>query len=401
MSHEEVRSEGLGVRSKTSHRAAFDSTPHSSPLTTHGVSRTILIMAGGTGGHVFPALAVADFLGQKGWKVVWLGTRAGMEARLIPEKGYEMAWVKFAGMRGKGVLRWAALPLMLLLAMWQSAAAIFRIRPDVVLGMGGFTAFPGGLMATLLAKPLVIHEQNSVAGLTNRVLACLADRVLVAFPSAFNNPGDKPIGCARPAMTWCGNPVRADIAALPATEQRMAGRQGKLRLLVVGGSLGAAALNEAVPQALALIAEADRPEVIHQSGAKNLEKLSANYAAAGVKADARAFIEDMAQMYAWCDVIVCRAGALTLAEVTAAGVASVLVPYPHAVDDHQTGNARFLSENGAAVLLPQTELNAEKLAVLLHGFTREKLLAMAQAAKKLAKPEATATVAQVCMELAG
>lgn len=371
-----------------------------SPLSPHP-SRTILIMAGGTGGHVFPALAVADYLQQRDWKVVWLGTRAGMEARLVPEKGYEMAWVKFAGMRGKGLLRWAALPLMLLLAMWQSAAAIFRIRPDVVLGMGGFTAFPGGLMASLLAKPLVIHEQNSVAGLTNRVLACLADRILVGFPSAFNNPGDKPIGCRKPARTWCGNPVRADIAALPAPEQRMAGRQGRLRLLVVGGSLGAAALNDAVPQALALIAEADRPEVIHQSGAKNLEKLSANYAAAGVTADARAFIDDMAQTYGWCDVIVCRAGALTLAEVTAAGVASVLVPYPHAVDDHQTGNARFLSENGAAVLLPQQELTPGGLAHLLKSFSREKLLSMAQAAQKLAKPDATATVAQACMELAG
>jgi UDP-N-acetylglucosamine--N-acetylmuramyl-(pentapeptide) pyrophosphoryl-undecaprenol N-acetylglucosamine transferase len=358
-------------------------------------------MAGGTGGHVFPALAVADYLKDRDWKVVWLGTRAGMEARLVPEKGYEVAWVKFAGMRGKGVLRWAALPLMLLLAMWQSASAIFRLRPDVVLGMGGFTAFPGGLMAAMLAKPLVIHEQNSVAGLTNRVLACLADRVLVAFPSAFNNPGDKPIGCRKPAFTWCGNPVRADIAAMPEPEQRMAGRQGKLRLLVVGGSLGAAALNAVVPQALALMAEADRPEVIHQSGARNLDILRANYAAAGAAADSRAFIDDMAQMYAWCDLIVCRAGALTLAEVTAAGVASVLVPYPHAVDDHQTGNARFLSENGAAVLLPQQELTAASLADLLTNFSREKLLEMARAARKLAKPEATATVAQVCMEQAG
>ncbi|MBZ0094966.1 MAG: undecaprenyldiphospho-muramoylpentapeptide beta-N-acetylglucosaminyltransferase [Sulfuricella sp.] len=395
------RDQGSGIRDQGKHRAKRDTNPLVPSPCPLVPGRCILIMAGGTGGHVFPALAVADYLKGRDWKVVWLGTRAGMEARLVPEKGYEMAWVKFAGMRGKGVLRWATLPLMLLLAMWQSAAAIFRIRPDVVLGMGGFTAFPGGLMASLLAKPLVIHEQNSVAGLTNRVLACLADRVLVAFPSAFNNPGDRPIGCRKPAFDWCGNPVRADIAALPAPEQRMAGRQGKLRLLVVGGSLGAAALNDAVPQALALIAEADRPEVIHQSGARNLEKLSANYAAAGVAADARAFIDDMAQTYAWCDVIVCRAGALTLAEVTAAGVASVLVPYPHAVDDHQTGNARFLSENGAAVLLPQAELNAEKLAELLHGFTREKLLAMAQAAKKLAKPEATATVAGICMELAG
>ena len=401
MSHEEVRGEALGVRSENSHHAAFDSTPHPSPITPHGVSRTILIMAGGTGGHVFPALAVADHLRQSGWNVVWLGTRAGMEARLVPEKGYEMAWVKFAGMRGKGLLRWATMPLMLLLAMWQSAATIFRIRPDVVLGMGGFTAFPGGLMASLLAKPLVVHEQNSVAGLTNRVLACLADRVLVAFPSAFNNPGDKPLGCSKVALVQCGNPVRADIAALPEPEQRMADRQGKLRLLVVGGSLGAAALNDAVPQALALMAEIERPEVVHQSGAKNLEKLSANYVAAGVSADARAFIDDMAQMYAWCDVIVCRAGALTLAEVTAAGVASVLVPYPHAVDDHQTGNARYLSENGAAVLLPQQDLTAAGLAKLLTEFSREKLLAMAQAARKLARPEATATVAQVCMELAG
>jgi UDP-N-acetylglucosamine--N-acetylmuramyl-(pentapeptide) pyrophosphoryl-undecaprenol N-acetylglucosamine transferase len=365
------------------------------------MSRTILIMAGGTGGHVFPALAVADYLKERDWKVVWLGTRAGMEARLVPEKSYEMAWVRFAGMRGKGALRWAALPFMLLLAMWQSATAIFRLRPDVVLGMGGFTAFPGGLMASLLAKPLVIHEQNSVAGLTNRVLACLADRVLVAFPSAFNNPGDKPIGCRKPVLTWCGNPVRADIAALPAPEQRLAGRQGKLRLLVVGGSLGAAALNDMVPQALALIPESVRPEVVHQSGAKHLEKLQANYAVAEVVADARSFIDDMAQTYAWCDVIVCRAGALTLAEITAAGVASVLVPYPHAVDDHQTGNARFLSENGAAVLLPQQDLTPAGLADLLAGFTRDKLLAMAQAARKLAKPEATATVAQACMELAG
>ena len=363
--------------------------------------RTILIMAGGTGGHVFPALAVADALRQKGWRVVWLGTRAGMEARLVPEKGYEMAWVKFAGMRGKGLLRWATLPFMLLLAMGQSAAAIFRMRPDVVLGMGGFTAFPGGLMASLLARPLVIHEQNSVAGLTNRVLACLADRVLVAFPSAFNNAGDKPVGCRKPALTWTGNPVRADIAALAEPAERLAGRQGKLRVLVVGGSLGAAALNEVVPQALALMAEADRPEVVHQSGAKQIDQLQANYAAAGVQADARAFIDDMAALYGWCDLIICRAGALTLAEITAAGVASVLVPYPHAVDDHQTGNARFLSDNGAALLQPQSELTAAGLAKLLAGLGRDQLLAMAQAARKLAKPEATSSVAQVCMELAG
>jgi len=256
-------------------------------------------------------------------------------------------------------------------------------------------------MAVLLGKPLVIHEQNSVAGLTNRVLACLAERVLAGFPQAFKNSGDKPLLCSKPTIEWCGNPVRSEIAALPPPEQRFQGRQGRLRLLVVGGSLGAAALNKTVPQALALLPEALRPEVVHQAGMKHLEGLQAGYAAAGVAADARAFIDDMAAMYDWCDLVVCRAGALTVAELTAAGVAAVLVPYPYAVDDHQTGNGRFLSEHGAAVLLSQTELTAAKLAELLTSLSRDKLLAMAQAARQLAKPEATATVAQVCMELAG
>lgn len=365
------------------------------------MSRTIMIMAGGTGGHVFPALAVADYLRDRGWRVVWLGTRAGLESRLVPEKGYEMAWLKFSGVRGSGALRWVQLPLMLLLAMVQGAAAIFRIRPDVVLGMGGFASFPGGLMAALLAKPLVIHEQNSIAGLTNRVLACLAKRVLVAFPQAFRNAADKPLLCSKPAMEWCGNPVRADIATLPAPEERFKDRPGPLRLLVVGGSLGAAALNQAVPRALALLPQGQRPEVVHQAGMKHLDALRANYAAVGVAADIRAFIDDMAAMYAWADVVVCRAGALTVSELAAAGVAAVLVPYPHAVDDHQTHNARFLSDRGAAVLLPQPELTPERLAQLLAGFDRQKLLAMAQAARALAKPESTGRVAEVCMELAG
>jgi UDP-N-acetylglucosamine--N-acetylmuramyl-(pentapeptide) pyrophosphoryl-undecaprenol N-acetylglucosamine transferase len=255
-------------------------------------------------------------------------------------------------------------------------------------------------MAVLLAKPLVIHEQNSIAGLTNRVLACLADRVLVAFPQAFKNPQDKPLLCSKAAMEWCGNPVRADIAALPTPEERFANRQGPLRLLVVGGSLGAAALNDAVPKALALLPADKRPAVVHQAGMKHLNALQGNYAAAGVSADTRAFIGDMSAMYAWADVVVCRAGALTVAELTAAGVGAVLVPYPHAVDDHQTHNARFLSDNGAAVLLPQRELTPERLAELLAGLDREKLLIMAEAARALAKPESTARVAEVCMELA-
>lgn len=364
------------------------------------MNRTILIMAGGTGGHVMPALAVADCLRDKGWHVVWLGTKAGLEAKLVTEKGYAMEWLKIGGLRGKGLLRKALLPLMLLLAFYQSAAAIFRNRPDVVLGMGGYTAFPGGMMASLLAKPLVIHEQNSIGGLTNRVLACLADKVLVAFPDVFRSAKDKPLPCGKVKTEWCGNPVRGEIMAMPLPQERFAGRSGKLRLLVVGGSLGAQALNETVPRALAMLPQAERPEVVHQAGLKHFDSLKGYYAEAEVAADVRAFIDDMAGLYAWCDLVVCRAGALTVAELAAVGVASVLVPYPHAVDDHQTTNATFLSDSGAAVLLPQTQMSAERLAQLLREATREQLLKMAQAARSLAKPDATERVAQVCMELA-
>lgn len=359
-----------------------------------------MIMAGGTGGHVFPALAVADFLRGEGWKVVWLGTRAGMEAKLVSQHGYEMAWINFSGLRGKGLLRMALLPLQLLRAFYQSMRAIFAHRPDVVLGMGGYPAFPGGMMASLLAKPLVVHEQNSVAGLTNRVLACLADKVLVAFPKAFTGAKDKPLPCGKVETEWCGNPVRAEIAALDTPAARFAGREGPLRVLVVGGSLGAAALNEALPKALALIPETRRPQVVHQAGAKHLEALQANYQAAGVAADIRPFIDDMAQMYAWADLVVCRSGALTVAELAAAGVASVLVPFPHAVDDHQTTNAAFLVDNSAARLLPQRELTPEGLASLLQQMDREQLRAMADAARALAKPDATRRVAEICKEFA-
>jgi UDP-N-acetylglucosamine--N-acetylmuramyl-(pentapeptide) pyrophosphoryl-undecaprenol N-acetylglucosamine transferase len=245
-----------------------------------------------------------------------------------------------------------------------------------------------------------VHEQNGIAGLTNRVLACLADKVLVAFPGAFTGKKDKPLPCGKVETEWCGNPVRADIASLAEPQARFAGREGPLRVLVVGGSLGAAALNETVPKALALIPETRRPQVVHQAGAKHLEALQANYQAAGVAAETKAFIEDMAQMYAWADLVVCRSGALTVAELAAAGAASVLVPYPHAVDDHQTTNARFLSDSGAARLLPQNELTPEGLATLLQQLDRDQLRVMAEAARALAKPEATRHVAGICKELA-
>ena len=353
------------------------------------MNRTILIMAGGTGGHIYPGLAVADALRAQGWNIVWLGAPESMEAELVPKHGYTVAWVNFSGVRGKGVMRLLTLPFTLLRALGQSADAIFRHRPDVVLGMGGYITMPGGLMAAILRRPLVIHEQNSIAGMSNKVLAKLATRVLSGFPDVLKS------------TQWCGNPVRADIAAVAKPQVRFANRSGKLNVLVVGGSLGAQALNEALPKALALMSEVERPKVLHQTGKKNFDNVQKLYDKAGVSADIRAFLDDMANQYAHADVVICRAGALTIAELAAAGVASVLVPFPYAVDDHQTYNARFLSEQGAAVLLPQTELNAEKLAQLLREMTREKLLAMAQAARNLAKPDATQQVAQVCVVLAG
>jgi len=355
------------------------------------VSKTILIMAGGTGGHIFPAISVAEYLREKGWNIVWLGSQSGMEARIVPAHGYVMAGIRFSGLRGKGLLRAAMLPFNLLIAFWQSARAIFAHRPDVVLGMGGYVAFPGGLMASLLNRPLVIHEQNSVAGLTNRVLARLADRVLVAFPNAFKN---KQLCC------WVGNPVRAGIGAIDAPAARYNTRGKHLQVLVLGGSQGAAVLNATLPLALALIPAADRPQVTHQSGAAHIDTLRAAYAAAGVQAKTLPFIDDMAAGYAQADLVICRAGASTVAEIAAAGVASVLVPLPSAVDDHQTHNARFLVERGAAVLIAQSEFTSEKLAQLLQGFARDKLLVMACAARAAAKPDATQAVAQVCMELA-
>ncbi len=366
----------------------------------HPANRTLMVMAGGTGGHVYPALAVAHEMQTRGWEVCWLGTRSGLEARVVPDAGFDMIWLSMSGLRGNGVIRLFLAPLMLLRAFYQSLKAMLARRPDVVLGMGGYTAFPGGMMASLMGRPLVVHEQNSVAGLTNRILACLADRVLTAFPSAFKGEEDRPLPCRKVDTYWVGNPLRAEIACLAGEEHRYSGREGPLRLLVVGGSLGASALNTLLPQSLALIPFEQRPQVVHQSGRQHQQALKTNYEAAGVRADIRAYIEDMATLYEWCDLAVCRAGAMTVAELACAGVPAVLVPFPFAVDDHQTTNARFLSGAGGGWLMQQKELDPEKLAGLLMSLKRDALAAMSERARALAKPDATQRVADICEGMA-
>ena len=359
----------------------------SSPITQFG-SGTLMVMAGGTGGHVYPAMAVADYMKEHGWKIVWLCTEGGMENKLIENKAYSKAMMTMRGVRGKGLLGWILLPIKLATAFKQSFSAIRLHQPNVVLGMGGFAAFPGGLMAKVLGTPLVIHEQNSIAGLTNKTLSLFANKVLAAFPSAFGKNAE-----------LVGNPVRQDITQLAAPQQRYSQRTGKLKLLVVGGSLVAQALNEVIPKALAALPK-DTFDVIHQAGEKHISALQANYHAASVNAETKAFINNMAQMYAWADVVICRAGALTVAELACVGVASILVPFPHAVDDHQTYNAQYLSDAGAAQLIQQAEFNVQKATQILQGLTRAICCEMAIKAKQLAKPEATASVAKICMEVA-
>lgn len=354
----------------------------------------ILIMAGGTGGHVFPALAVAQELRRRGAEVSWLGTRAGIEAELVPQAGIDIDYISITGLRGKGALGWLLAPLRIIRALWQALAVLRQRQPQAVLGLGGFAAGPGGLAAWLSGCPLLIHEQNAVAGLTNRLLSRVAKQVMQAFPGAF---------AEAPWVTTCGNPVRPEIAALAAPELRYAAHQGPLRLLVVGGSLGAMALNETLPRALALLPAAQRPWVRHQSGRRHLAQVRQFYQVADVEAELLPFIDDMAAAYDWADVVLCRAGALTVSELAAAGAAAVLVPYPHAVDDHQTRNAAFLVDAGAALLLPQQAMTVETLAALLQRFCadphtgREALCVMAQAARRLAQPAATASVAEACL----
>lgn len=347
-----------------------------------------LIMAGGTGGHIFPGLAVAEALRERGWRVHWLGAPGSMESRLVPPRGFALETIDFGGVRGKGVKTLVLLPLRLLRAFWQALQVVRRVKPDVLVGLGGYITFPGGMMGTLLGKPLVLHEQNSVAGMANKVLTGIADRVFTAFPNVFKK------------AEWVGNPLRAEFLRQPAPADRFAGRSGPLRLLVVGGSLGAKALNDTVPQALALIASNQRPQVIHQSGEKQIDALRANYAAAGVLAELTPFIDDTAQAFADADLIVCRAGASTVTEIAAVGAAALFVPFPHAVDDHQTTNARFLADADGAWVMQQTELTPQMLAQKLQSLQREQLLAKAEKAKQMEKTNAVAAVVSACEQLA-
>jgi UDP-N-acetylglucosamine--N-acetylmuramyl-(pentapeptide) pyrophosphoryl-undecaprenol N-acetylglucosamine transferase len=350
---------------------------------------TVLILAGGTGGHVFPALAVAERLRDLGVRVEWLGTAAGLESRLVPGAGIALHRVAVSGLRGRGAAALLGAPLRLLRALAQSLAVLRRVRPRAVLGMGGFVSGPGGLAAWLLRIPLLVHEQNAVPGLTNRWLARFAGRAMEAFPGSLS-----PSVHAR----HTGNPVRASLLGLPPPAQRLAGRGPELRLLVLGGSQGAKALNEVVPAALARLGQG--VAVWHQVGGAHLEHAGERYRQAGVQARLVGFIDDMADAYGWADLVLCRAGAMTVAEVAAVGVASILVPYPHAVDDHQSANARYLADAGAALLLPQPELDPRRLAGLLAELAgaRERLLRMAEAARALAMPDAAAAVAGHCLE---
>ena len=354
--------------------------------------RPVLIMAGGTGGHVFPALAVADELRARGVPIVWLGTRNGIEARLVKQAGYQIEWLSITGLRGKSAMTLLLAPFKLIVACAQAFRVLWQRKPGVVLGMGGFASGPGGLVAWLMRRPLVIHEQNAIAGLTNRVLARFADDVLEAFPQTFN----------RKTMT-VGNPVRREIQQLSDPKQRIGSHTDALRILVIGGSLGAVRLNEVIPEALALLAADAKPDVRHQTGAANLEATREAYRRHAVDARIEAFIEDMAAAYGWADLVICRAGAMTVFELAAAGVGSILVPYPYAVDDHQTANARYLADEGAAIIRQQHELSAAWLSQTVTRLTqqRDALIKMALAARQLAKPQAASLVADRCMELGG
>ncbi|MBW0148724.1 undecaprenyldiphospho-muramoylpentapeptide beta-N-acetylglucosaminyltransferase [Marinobacter arenosus] len=355
--------------------------------------RRFLMMAGGTGGHVFPALATARALEEKGHQVYWLGASGGMEQRLIGDTDIPLSLIHISGLRGKGKLALLLAPFRLMRALGEAFTIMRRIRPDCVVGMGGFVTGPGGVAAWLTRTPLVIHEQNAVAGLTNRLLVRFAETVLEAFPASFGTD----------VVTRCtGNPVRQDLAALPAPDQRLANRDGVLRVLVVGGSLGAQVFNQQVPEALAKLPENERPVVRHQCGEKHLDAARAAYESNGVEADVEPFIKNMAEAYEWADVVLCRAGALTISELCAAGVGAILVPFPHAVDDHQTKNGQQMVNVGAAILIPQNRLTPEGLAETLGDLSRDRtrITNMAKAARTLARPDATERVVNYCLEAA-
>ena len=355
--------------------------------------RCALVMAGGTGGHIFPGLAVAQALRERGWRVHWLGglgtaSHPSMESQLVPQRGFAFETIEFSGVRGKGLLTLLKLPLRLAKAFWQSVQVIRRVQPDVVVGLGGYISFPAGMMSVVLGKPLILHEQNSVAGMVNKLLARVAKRVFTAFPGVFDK------------AQWVGNPLRPAFLCQRAPTLRFAGRSGPLKLLVVGGSLGAKALNDLVPQALALIPADQRPQVIHQSGARQLAELEASYRAAGVQAELTPFIDDTAQAFAQADFIICRAGASTVTEIAAVGAAALFVPFPAAVDDHQTHNAQFLVAQGGGWLMQQRDLSPSILANMLQNTQRPALLQAALQAKSLQKTDATARVVAACEELA-
>ena len=357
-------------------------------------TRPILVMAGGTGGHVYPALAVARALQASSRDVVWLGTHRGLESRVVPAAGIDIEWISVKGLRRKGPLALLIAPLQIVWALLQSLGVILRRRPAAVLGMGGFVSGPGGVAAWLTRRPLVIHEQNAAAGLTNRLLARLARVVLQAFPGSFNSSVN---------AETVGNPVREDIAAIAAPADRYSQRQGPLRLLVLGGSQGALALNRAVPAALARLAAELRPVVRHQCGERTLDTARQAYADTGIDVQLLPFIEDMAEAYAWADLVVCRAGALTIAELCAAGLPALFVPYPAAVDDHQTANAGPMTRAGAAVIMQEAELTPELLADLLREWlkSREVLLVRAEKARALASPNALHRITELCLQQAG
>ena len=352
------------------------------------MSHCALIMAGGTGGHIFPGLAVAESLREAGWRVHWLGVPGNMESQWVPQRGFAFEPVEFGGVRGKGIVSLALLPMRLLKAFWQSIQVVRRVKPDVVVGLGGYITFPGGMMSVLLGKPLVLHEQNSVAGMANRVLAGVADCIFTAFPNVLKK------------AVWVGNPLRQDFLNKPSPVERFAARTGPLKLWVVGGSLGAQALNEIVPKALALMPEHKRPLVVHQSGAKQIDALRSNYEKAGVQAELTPFIEDTAHAFAQADLIICRSGASTVTEIAAVGAAAIYVPFPFAVDDHQTTNAQFLVAEGGGWLMPQADLTPQALADKLESITREELLACAEKAWALKKTQATREVVAACEALA-
>lgn len=348
----------------------------------------ILVMAGGTGGHVFPAIAVAHELKSRGHQVTWMGAPDSFESRVVPQYGVPMEFIRISGLRGKGLFKWVLAPLILARATFQALRIQRRLKPDVALGMGGFASGPGGFASWLLQIPLCIHEQNAVAGLTNRLLACLSCAVLQAFPGVFSKGHT------------VGNPVREDLNRVPAPEARLAGRSGPLRVLVVGGSQGARALNQKVPAAVGLLAEGQRPELWHQAG-RTLDTAKDAYGRAGVEARIESFIEDMAGAYTWSDLVICRSGASTVAELAAAGCAAVLVPFPAAVDDHQTRNGEFLVRGGGAVVVQERDLSAERLSSMLLELAanRDRLLQMAQASRSLARPGAVKGIADCLVRL--